>query len=143
MKSNTINIQPIRKLIAGSCLFIFFMMMLFWSCSTTRNLPEGEILYTGIRKIEIQHKDSTKAGQTALEEIEAALAYPPNNALLGSSSIRTPFPFGLWIYNAFVKKEGKLGKWIFNNLAAKPVLISTVNPDVRVKIAQNLLREYG
>ena len=143
MKSNTINIQPIRKLIAGSCLFIFFMMMLFSSCSTTRNLPEGEILYTGIRKIEIQHKDSTKAGQTALEEIEAALAYPPNNALLGSSSIRTPFPFGLWIYNAFVKKEGKLGKWIFNNLAAKPVLISTVNPDVRVKIAQNLLREYG
>lgn len=104
---------------------------------------EGEILYTGIKKIEIQHKDSTKAGQTALEEIEAALAYPPNNALLGSSSIRTPFPFGLWIYNAFVKKEGKLGKWIFNNLAAKPVLISTVNPDVRVKIAQNLLREYG
>lgn len=105
MKSNTINIQPIRKLIAGSCLFIFFMMMLFSSCSTTRNLPEGEILYTGIRKIEIQHKDSTKAGQTALEEIEAALAYPPNNALLGSSSIRTPFPFGLWIYNAFVKKK--------------------------------------
>lgn len=71
------------------------------------------------------------------------MAYPPNNALLGSSSIRFPLPFGLWIYNAFVNKEKKFGKWIFKKLAAKPVLISTVNPEVRVKVANNLLNEYG
>lgn len=145
MKIKTTHIQRVKKftLIAGSSLFCFFMILLFPSCSTTRNLPKGEILYTGIRKIEIQHEDSTKAGQTALEEIEAALSYPPNNALFGSSSLRTPFPFGLWIYNAFVNKKDKIGKWIFNKLAAKPVLISTVSPDVRTKVAQNLLREYG
>lgn len=119
------------------------LALLLAGCSTTKNLPEGEILYTGIEKIEVTDEDMTKAGESALEEVEAALAYPPNNALLGSSSIRVPLPFGLWVYNAFVNKKGKVGQWIFNKLAAKPVLISTVNPEVRVKVARNLLNEYG
>lgn len=113
------------------------------SCSTTKNLPEGEVLYTGIRKIEVFDEDKSRAGEEALSEVEGALKYPPNNALLGSSSIRFPLPFGLWIYNAFVHKKGKVGKWIFNKLAAKPVFISTVNPEVRTKVARNLLNEYG
>ena len=117
--------------------------LLSWSCSTTKNLPEGAVLYTGISKIEIQQPDASEAGRSTVEEVEAALAYPPNNALLGSSSVRVPFPFGLWVSNAFVNKEGKVSRWIFNKLAAKPVLISTVNPDVRVKVARNLLNEYG
>lgn len=117
--------------------------LLLSACSTTRNLPEGEVLYTGIEEIKVENADESKAGEATMDEIEAALAYPPNNALLGSSSLRVPFPFGLWVYNAFVNKEGKLGKWIFRKLAAKPVLISTVNPEVRVKVARNLLNEYG
>ena len=113
------------------------------SCSTTRNLPEGEILYTGIRNITIENPDESSAGNNTLEEVEAALSYPPNNALLGSSSLRTPIPFGLWVYNSYVNRRGALNKWIFNTFAATPVLIGTVNPDVRNKVAQNLLHEYG
>ena len=41
-----------------------------------------------------------EAYETAKEEVDAALAYAPNNALFGSSSYRIPFPTGLWIYNA-------------------------------------------
>lgn len=119
------------------------LCLLCLSCSTTKNLPEGAVLYTGISKIDIQNEDVSEAGRSTVEELEAALDYPPNNALLGSSSVRMPFPFGLWVYNAFVNKEGKLSRWIFNKLAAKPVLISTVNPEVRVKVARNLLNEYG
>lgn len=128
------------KIMAGCGMALALLLA---GCSTTKNLPEGEILYTGIEKIEVTDEDMTKAGESALEEVEAALAYPPNNALLGSSSIRIPLPFGLWVYNAFVNKKGKVGQWIFNKLAAKPVLISTVNPEVRVKVARNLLNEYG
>ncbi len=128
------------KIMAGCGMALALLLA---GCSTTKNLPEGEILYTGIEKIEVTDEDMTKAGESALEEVEAALAYPPNNALLGSSSIRVPLPFGLWVYNAFVNKKGKVGQWIFNKLAAKPVLISTVNPEVRVKVARNLLNEYG
>ncbi|WP_165156514.1 BamA/TamA family outer membrane protein [Parabacteroides sp. ZJ-118] len=128
------------RVAAGSLLL---SLLILAACSTTKHLPEGAVLYTGIREIEVRNEDKTPPGETALEEIEAALAYPPNNALLGSSSIRVPFPFGLWVYNAFVNKKGKVGKWIFNQLAAKPVLITTVNPEVRVKVARNLLNEYG
>ena len=125
--------------------YILYLLcgLLCLSCSTTKHLPEGAVLYTGISKIEIQQPDNSEAGRSTVEEVEAALEYPPNNAFMGSSSVRVPFPFGLWVYNAFVNKEGKLSRWIFNKLAAKPVLISTVNPDVRVKVARNLLNEYG
>ncbi|MCD8179138.1 MAG: BamA/TamA family outer membrane protein [Tannerellaceae bacterium] len=123
------------------CCRLFLLVILFTACSTTKNLPEGEVLYTGIKKIEVVDKDNSAYGKEALGEVESALKYPPNNALLGSSSIRFPLPVGLWIYNTFVNKDGKISKWIFNRFAAKPVFISTVNPDVRTKVAYNLLRE--
>lgn len=119
---------------------------LVWaSCSTTKNLPEGEILYTGIDKLEILNEDETPAGITALTEVEAALAYAPNNAIFGSSIMRWPFPMGLWIYNDFVKYQDKkgLGRWIFDNLGSSPVLMSSVNGETRAKVATNLLRDYG
>ena len=142
----TTDSRQLRQSVAGAAttyLLMFLAVACLFSCSTTKNLPEGEVLYTGIKKIDVTHDDKTTAGEDALAEVEGALAYPPNNALLGSSSIRVPFPFGLWVYNAFVNKKGKVGKWIFDKLAAKPVFISTVNPDVRIKVAQNLLKEYG
>ncbi len=124
-------------------IYLCFIFVGLVSCSVTKNLPEDEVLYTGIKKIEITERDSTPAGDNTIEEIEAALSYPPNNALLGSSSVRVPLPFGLWMYNAFVNKKGKVGQWFFKKLAAKPVYITNVNPEVRVKVANNLLREYG
>ena len=54
-----------------------------------------------------------------------------------------PIPFGMWVYNDFVKYEKGFGKWVFNRFAAKPVFISTVNPELRVKVATNLLHDYG
>ena len=119
------------------------MLVGMFSCSVTKNLPDDEILYTGIDKVVVQEMDSTQAGEAALEEIRAALDYPPNNALLGSSTVRLPLPFGLWIYNALVHKEGKVGKWLFETFAAKPVLMTNANPEVRVRVAQNLLKENG
>lgn len=127
---------------------IIIGMLLCWmfvSCSTTKNLPEGEILYTGIEKMEVVNEDKTEAGITALTEVEAALAYAPNNAIMGSSTMRWPMPIGLWIYNDFVKYQDKkgLGRWIFDNLGSTPVLMSTVNGETRAKVATNLLRDYG
>ena len=85
-----------RKLLYLSLLFLT-------ACSTTHNLPEDETLYTGMKKTVVENRDASKAGDEALEEVYAALAVPPNNALFGSSSVRVPFPFGLWMYNAFKK----------------------------------------
>lgn len=171
-------------------------------CSTTKNLPEEEVLYTGIKEIDYGQKSKKKAKkkakqkeeegvitsladaykavddlltqrdlsvlkrkeeltqeqkdsiaavqrieeeayETAKEEVDAALAYAPNNALFGSSSYRIPFPTGLWIYNALVGKKSRFAKWLFDTFAGTPVFISTVNPKTRALVAQNTLRNYG
>ena len=109
--------------------WLLLVLLFLASCSTTKNLSEGEVLYTGIGRLDIVNGDKTPAGITALEEVEAALAYAPNNAILGSSSLRWPLPVGLWVYNGFVKYQDKkgIGRWIFDHLGTSPVLMSTVN----------------
>lgn len=119
------------------------LCLLLAACSTTRNLPEGEVLYIGQKGMIVDNPTPTSVGNTALEEVEAALATAPNNSFLGSSTLRMPFPVGLWIYNGFVNYESGLGRMIFNRFASKPVFLSTVNPDIRVKAAKNILRDYG
>ncbi|MCE2617529.1 MAG: translocation and assembly module lipoprotein TamL [Phocaeicola sp.] len=124
---------------------VFLMVLIFSGCSTTKNLLEGEMLYTGVKKMKIHNEDKSATGVQALEEVEAAISYPPNNAILSSNSLKFPIPFGLWIYNGFVKYQNEKGpgNWIFRKLASKPVYLSTVNADTRVKVATNLLRDYG
>ncbi|MDL2244508.1 hypothetical protein LJC54_03280, partial [Parabacteroides sp. OttesenSCG-928-J18] len=135
-KNNTYNLRLLLLLLAVGAGFVS-------SCSVTKHLPEGELLYTGIKKMEVADPDPTREGDAAMQEVEGALAYAPNNALFGSSTTRIPIPFGLWIYNGFKKYKGGVGKWIFDKFAAKPVLINTVNPDVRVAVARNMLHENG
>ena len=126
-------------------LLVGLLCILMSACSTTKNLPEGETLYTGIDKLEVVNEDKTLAGTTALTEVEAALAYAPNNAIFGSSSLRWPVPFGLWVYNGFEKYQDKkgIGRWIFDHLGKSPVLMSSINGETRAKVATNLLHDYG
>jgi len=95
------------------------------------------------KQLKAQAKADEAAFSTAREEVEAVLAYAPNNALFGSSSLRSPFPVGLWIYNGFVGHQKGLGKWIFKNFASTPIYISTVSPDMRARVATNTLHNYG
>jgi len=125
------------------CRFLFVSMIMLTSCSVTRHLPEGEVLYTGLKKQKVLNSDKSQEANAALVEIEAALACAPNNALFGSSSKRIPFPIGLWIYNGFEHYTNGPGRWIFNHMGAHPVLISTVNPELRVKVVNNILHENG
>lgn len=114
------------------------------SCSTTSNLPEGETLYTGIKKIDVVDHDGSEGADNAMDEVNAALARKPNGSILGSSTLVYPWPpLRLVLYNKYVNTEKKFGKWIFNKFATPPVLISSVNPDIRVKAATNLLHDYG
>ena len=113
------------------------------SCSTTKHLPEDELLYTGIKKIVIESSDNSKMGSSTMDEVQAAISVAPNNSVLGSAKWRFPLPIGLWIYNRFERYEKGFGHWIFRKFAAKPVYLSKVNPETRVNVATNLLRDYG
>ncbi len=90
-----------------------------------------------------QRAADAKAWETAQEEVDGVLAYPPNASLFGSSSLRHPLPMGLWFYNGFVNSKNAVGKWIFKNFSQKPKYISMVNPELRSRVATNTLHNYG
>lgn len=115
------------------------------SCSTTRYVPEGDRLYTGIKKVvftDAKENAAGAVGKTAVSEARYALDYAPNGSIAGSSTLRT-LPVGLWWYNALHDSQSKFGKWLFKRLAKEPVLLSKVNPDLRADVATNVLKYYG
>lgn len=125
-----------------STLMLIVIMSLF-SCSATRNIPEDDQLFVGLTKISYEGVDKSEHAVTVKEEVEASLATAPNGALFGSSYYRTPFPYGLWIWNAFSGSEGKFAKWITKTFGKAPVLMSWVNPELRASVAQSVLRNHG
>lgn len=118
-------------------------IMLLASCSETTSVPEGDQLYTGQRKIKYESYKASDHFSTTQEEVEAALATEPNGAILGSSYYRSPFPYRLWIYNAFHTSDEGLGRWIRKTFGKAPVLMSNVNPRLRSQVARELLRARG
>ncbi len=115
------------------------------ACSTTKLIPDGEQLYTGMKSTEFVGKKkyaATATGKSAIEEVTYALDCAPNGSLLGSSRWRA-LPIGLWWYNAFRNSKSMLGKWFFNTFATDPVLISDVNPELRAEVATEVLKYYG
>lgn len=120
-------------------------LLIICSCSTTRLIEDGEQLYTGTKRIDFEGQKefaSGEIGETAITEVEAALAATPNASIAGSSKYKG-IPFGLWWYNAFGNSKGKVGEWFFRNFATTPVLISKVNPELRSHVATNVLSYYG
>lgn len=113
------------------------------SCSSISHLDPDEQLFTGLKPIEYgEHKASGHYYETQAE-VEAALATAPNGALFGSSFYRTPFPYGLWIYNAYNEKEGRFAKWFTSSFGKAPVLMSKVNPELRTSVAASVLANHG
>lgn len=119
------------------------MVGLLFSCSTTSHLEDGEQLYTGLKPIEYESYESGAHFDETQLEVEAALATAPNGALFGSSYYRTPFPYGLWIYNALDGKKGAVPKWLVSTFGKAPVLMSNVNPELRLSVAENVLQNRG
>lgn len=119
------------------------MALALVACSTTSSLEPGEQLYTGLKPIDYSnyepgsHKDATQ------EELEAALAIAPNGALFGSSYHRTPFPYGLWIWNSCHESSGVIKKWLNNSFGKQPVLMQNVNAPLRTSVAENILQNNG
>ena len=113
------------------------------SCSTTKGVPEGDQLYTGLKKIKYENYEDNSHFTSTQEELEAALACEPNGAFLGSSYYRTPFPISLWIWNAFSGSTSGAGKWISKTFGKPPVLMSWVNPALRASVGQNTLKNHG
>lgn len=116
---------------------------LLLACSTTKNIPEGDQLYTGLESTKYVTPEKSAHYATIQEELDAALATSPNGALFGSSSVRSPFQVGLWVWNAFVNDNSVFGKWMLKSFGSSPVLMSWVNPELRASVGKEVLRAHG
>jgi len=113
------------------------------ACSTTRRLPEGEQLYTGIKKIDIVSPEGQKIPDGVKTQLSEAVSVPPNNAIFKSPQYRWPLPVGLWVYNNWNNPPKGLKHWLYEKLVADPVLVSDVRPQVRAKMVDELLDNNG
>lgn len=111
------------------------------SCSTTARLGDGEVLYTGVKKLNYQ-ENNTKIDADVQDQIFEAIDVAPNNPLY-SPYYRTPLPVGLWVYNHWNPDAKGLKGWLYKKLVAQPVLVSRVRPETRVDMINTLLRNNG
>ena len=130
--------QRIRNIVLPLCA-----VLLAASCSTTRRLGSDEVLYTGVKKILIEPDSGVVLTPAAESAVKEPLSVAPNNPLY-SPYLRTPLPVGLWAYNyLYTPKEKGFKYWFYKRLAKQPVLISKVQPQLRTKVAEQVLENYG
>ena len=115
------------------------------ACSTTSRLPEGEILYTGVKGIDIEKPDKKQPiGPGVESQIDNAVSVKPNNPMpLIGTRMRTPFPVGLWVWNHWNDSCTGLKHWLYEKLVSEPVLVSDVRPEVRTHMIDQILDNNG
>ena len=120
---------------------------LLTACSLTKDIPDGDLLYRGLKTIVYEDEQDDKlhvTQQDAMkEELEAALATVPNGAVFGSSYFAVPWSWRLWVYNHYATKDSKFSKWMMKSFGKPPVLMSQVNPALRASVAKSVLRNNG
>ena len=113
----------------------------------TKNIPEDDQLFTGLTKIVYEDEPEDNPFEDHLdamkEEVEAALATPPNGSLFGSSYYHTPWSWRLWVYNTYATKDSKFARWMTKSFGRAPVLMSQVNPALRASVARSVLQSNG
>lgn len=136
MKNKMMTKDFLWKVALLGCFFILA------SCATTRKLGEDETLYVGVKEMKIETPDKVKLNSTQSSAASEPLSVKPNNPIY-SPYYRSPFPLGLWVYNWNIKKEKGLKWWLYRKLSKKPVLISDVQPELRLKMVENNMKDFG
>lgn len=127
----------------SSFLILLALCLVFVSCSMTKNIPEGDQLFTGLKAITYEDYEQNDNFTKTQEEVEAALATAPNGSLFGSSYYRMPFSFGVSVWNTYSEKDTPFARWMTKSFGKQPVLMSWVNPELRANVAQSVLRNHG
>lgn len=125
--------------------FILLLLALVaTSCSTTRRIPDGEYLYTGLKGITYDTPDSVHLPSGMQSKILSSVNVKPNNSInLLGYVWRYPFPLGLWVYNNWQNPEKGFKHWLYEKLVEEPVLLSEVRPEVRTHMIEQILDNNG
>lgn len=126
--------DKMRRKIWVQVLYVMGIGILISSCSTTKNIPLNDSLFTGSKIKILDNHILSKENNNILSELKSLSVPKPNHKFLG-------MPFKLWMYN--LGGEGGLGKWIRNKFGEPPVLLSQVNENLNSKIMDNYLENRG
>lgn len=114
------------------------MLLFAMSCSNTKYLPEGELLYIG-GDVKILDKEGSRKERKVLKnQLEGMLRPKPNSSILG---LRPK----LYIYNIAgqPKKAKGIRHWLRTKVGEPPVLFSKVDLDYNADVLQNYAENKG
>jgi outer membrane protein insertion porin family len=114
-------------------LSVFFML---YSCSVSKYIPEGEMLYTG-SELSLQMADSIQNIAETRQELQSLLKPKPNATFLG---MRSSLYFH---YKAQKEKPGFIYKWLNKKFGEEPVYFTEVNPKRIEDLMLNRLDNKG
>ncbi|OAQ40568.1 hypothetical protein A5893_06390 [Pedobacter psychrophilus] len=118
-------------------IYLLTISLIIASCSNTKFLPKGELLYMGA-KIKIEGDSVTKREKSILDaELESILRPRPNSSILGLKP-------KLYIYNITKTDKTKgLKHYLNTKIGEPPVYFSKVDLDYNVKLIENRLDNRG
>ena len=114
-------------------LYIIFLVLFVAACSGTKNLPEGELLYTGgTVKVVKDSTISAKQRRDLQKKLKDVIRPIPNKKFLGMRP-------KLFFYNLAgdVKKDKGFRHWLKYTLGEAPVLYSEVDLEFNRSLLQN------
>jgi outer membrane protein insertion porin family len=119
-------------------VFLIWLPLLFYSCSETSSLEEGQYLYAGAKiKIKADPALSRSTRKTLKPELEGLLRPKPNGSFLG-------IKVKLLLYNFAGKPKGKGLRYIIREkLGEPPVLASYSAMEKNRTVLQNRLENRG
>lgn len=121
-------------------LFITAIVLtLMCACSTTRRIPDGDILYTGLKGVDIKTPEGEHFPEGVRETLKEAVNVKTNYSLFGV----LPIPLGLWAYNNWPNPPKGIRHWLYEKVASDPVLVSEVRPQIRTHMLKQLLDDNG
>jgi outer membrane protein assembly factor BamA len=116
-----------------------FLVLFASSCSNTRHLPEGELLYTGGKVKVVKDTNITGKQRRVLQnKLHGILRPVPNKKFLG-------LRYKLFFYNLAgdVKKDKGFRHWMKYKLGEAPVLFSQVDLEYNRSLLQNYSENNG
>jgi outer membrane protein insertion porin family len=126
----------VKTVSATYYLWLVLCLIFFYACSSTKNLPPGDALYTGA-KVNFKDDQISNKKKKALRKQLTSLTRPvPNSKFFG-------LRIKLNVYNSFAHAKRFPGKWLKERFGQPPVLLSTLNLNNNVQVLQNYLVNKG
>lgn len=116
----------------------------FYSCSTTRRIPQGEYLYTGLKGVDFVADTIGGKPYTLSKGVKEVITEAVDVLTTKKwPSILPLLPVGLWVYNNISDSATGIKGKIYESLAKEPVTVSDVRPELRAKMLDQILDNNG